>query len=131
MDNSISANQLNMRVPAVRGDAVATAANSAAGPVAGPGAVPAVTDVQPPRELPSSGEGMNEMLEGLSERLNQFVQDNARELEFRVNDEGGRIVILVRQSETGEVLRTIPPEEALDLVNNLGDGAAALVSQLA
>lgn len=127
MDNGISVSQATMRPAAVRSDAPATAASSAVGERA----VPAVAEAQPPRDMPDTGEGMNEMLEGLSQRLNEFVQQNARELEFRVNQDGGRIVILVRQSETGEVLRTIPPDEALGLVNNLGDGAAALFSQLA
>lgn len=127
IDNNISANQGMMRPVPARGDAVAPAGSTTS--VEPPAT--AVTAVQPPREMPAPGEEMNEMLEGLSQRLNEFVQENARELEFRVNQEGGRVVILVRQSETGEVLRTIPPEEALGLVNNLSDGAAALFSQLA
>ncbi|MEQ8803303.1 flagellar protein FlaG [Haliea sp.] len=127
IDNSISASQGAMRPLPGRGDAVAPAATTqtAAQSTAAIGAV------EPPRETPATGEDMNEMLEGLSQRLNEFVQENARELEFRVNQDGGRVVILVRQSETGEVVRTIPPEEALGLVNNLSEGAAALFSQLA
>jgi len=77
------------------------------------------------------GKDLRESLEALSARLNEFVQSNARELEFMVGDEAGRVVILVRQSETGEVVRTIPPEEAVSLSETLREGGAALFSQKA
>ncbi|MFO7552016.1 MAG: flagellar protein FlaG [Haliea sp.] len=127
IDNSISASQGAMRPLPGRGDVVAPAATTQTAAQS----ATAVAAVEPPRETSAVGEDMSEMLEGLSQRLNEFVQENARELEFRVNQDGGRVVILVRQSETGEVVRTIPPEEALGLVNNLSEGAAALFSQLA
>lgn len=129
IDNTISASQGIVRPAIARSDA---AGQAVASTVSSQAVAPPV-EAQPSRGTPEvkPGEDMTQLLEGLSQRLNEFVQDNARELEFRVNDEGGRVVILVRQSETGEVLRTIPPEEALALADNLSDGAAALFSQLA
>ena len=115
-----------VRVSGMRG-AAAPPDTAASQPVQPP------AEVQPPRGVPEAdpGEDLTELLEGLSQRLNEFVQENARELEFRVNDEGGRVVILVKQSETGEVLRSIPPEEAQGLVDNLDSGASILFSKQA
>ena len=144
MDNNISANQGVLRPGVARSDAAASGSASAASAatagddVAASARAPtqSVTppaEVQPPQGAPQfdPGENIAELLEGLSQRLNEFVQQNARELEFRVNDEGGRVVILVKQSETGEVLRSIPPEEAQGLVDNLDSGVSALFSQRA
>ena len=138
MDNIISANQSLVRPAGARGDATASAAGAEGASAATPDtastqSVQPPAEVQPPRGIPEANpsEDLTELLEGLSQRLNEFVQENARELEFQVNDEGGRVVILVKQSETGEVLRSIPPEEAQGLVDNLDSGASILFSQLA
>ena len=88
-----------------------------------------------PAAPPPVGAELRELLDGLSERLNEFMQENARELEFQVNSESNRVVILVRQAETGDVLRSIPPEEALALADKLADNpddsAGVLLSALA
>ena len=135
IDNSITAGQGMLRPAPTRGDAPSGApgaADMAAGGAAAPGpAVPSTPAVPPAEDAPEVGAEMREMLEQLSQRLNEFVQENARELEFRVDGEGDRVVILVRQAETGDVLRTIPPEEALALADKLSDGSGVLVSQLA
>lgn len=127
IDSTVSSSQGMARPAPTRSDAVAPQVTQTQ--VEEPAR--AVAAVQEPGSATSPTEDLTELLEGLSQRLNEFVQNNARELEFRVNDEGGQVVILVRQSSTGEVLRTIPPEEATALVDNLSDGAAALFSQLA
>lgn len=134
IDNNITASQSLVRPAPVRADAVASAGSASVSLPAVVAAPPEpVQPMQPARavaELPSGNDLANQ-LEDLTQQLNEFVQANARELEFRVNDDGGRVVILVRQSETGEVLRTIPPDEARTLASNLNEGAAVLFSQLA
>ncbi|MHA7815451.1 MAG: flagellar protein FlaG [Pseudohaliea sp.] len=136
IDNSITAGQGMLRPAPARatGAADAAPADGAAsmqGPAPAQPAVPPAAPAQPAEGGTDVGADMREMLEELSQRLNDFVRENARELEFRVDGEGDRVVILVRQAETGDVLRTIPPEEALALADKLGDGAGVLVSQLA
>ena len=51
--------------------------------------------------------------------LNSFVQNIRRNLEFTIDDESGRIVIKVIDSESKEVIRQIPPEEAVQLARTL------------
>lgn len=79
----------------------------------------------------SVGESLREELQGVAERLGDFARENARALEFRVEGDTERVVIEVKNPETGEVLRTIPPEEASRIAANLNQGAATLLSQIA
>ena len=48
-----------------------------------------------------------------------FVQNISRDLEFSVDEDSGRVIVTVLDSETKEVIRQIPPEEALKLAQNL------------
>lgn len=65
------------------------------------------------------------------QRLNEFVTDSRRSLEFRVDDGSGRTIITVVNSNTGEVVRQIPAEEVLALARNLRQSGAALLNTLA
>ena len=95
------------------------------GPVDPVAAVPPVEETRP-GTLPT-----RELLQRSAERLEAFVRDNGRELDFQVGEEGGDVVVVVRRSGSGEVLRTIPPEEALRLARELEQGGGALFSALA
>jgi len=53
--------------------------------------------------------------------VNNFVQQTNRNLEFAVEESSGRVIITVREAETGNIIRQIPPEEVLaiaELINN-------------
>ena len=45
-----------------------------------------------------------------------------RQLEFSIDDQSGRTVITVRDSDTQEVIRQIPNEEALNFARKLNEG---------
>ncbi|WPL11578.1 flagellar protein FlaG [Thiorhodovibrio litoralis] len=77
---------------------------------------------QSPRALPGEGE-----LEKAVESINDFLQSNKRSLEFSVDETSGRTVIKVWDAENEKVIRQIPPETALELMEKLrdGDGFAA------
>lgn len=47
------------------------------------------------------------------ERLNELMSSNRRALRFQVDSDGGRTVITVLNPHTKEVIRQIPPEEAM------------------
>ncbi|GEM_PF-1391132 len=129
MDNGISSNQANLRSAplATRGEAALSTTSAAP-----PRDVPTTaSEVEPLRDAARSAEETKESLEALSRRLNDFMRETARELEFQVNEDGASVIIYVRQSETGEILRAIPPEEARALAYRLSEGAATLISQLA
>lgn len=52
-------------------------------------------------------------LERASAQIESYVRSSGRDLQFRVDDESGRVVVSVRDSETGELIRQIPNEELL------------------
>ncbi|MBT8448961.1 MAG: flagellar protein FlaG [Gammaproteobacteria bacterium] len=53
--------------------------------------------------------------------LSRSVQTIARSLEFRVDDNSGKTVITVRDSESKEVIRQIPSDQLLQLSARLQD----------
>ncbi|NOY62779.1 MAG: flagellar protein FlaG [Gammaproteobacteria bacterium] len=58
---------------------------------------------------------LTEAIATMNERV-QFVQRN---IEFSVDEESGRTIVRVRDSETGDIIRQMPPEELLAVVNNM------------
>lgn len=60
-----------------------------------------------------------EQLQQVVEQLNQHVQSINRDLHFSVDDQSGRTVIRVVNSETEELIRQIPSEEVLRISRNL------------
>lgn len=61
--------------------------------------------------------------------LNQFVQKLTRTLQFSVDEESGRTVIKVVDSETNQLIRQIPPEEVLVLARNLAKGEGVIFKE--
>ncbi len=53
--------------------------------------------------------------------INQFIQNVRRDLSFGIDDQSGRTVITVTDSETGQLVRQIPSEETLAVVRQLSD----------
>ena len=50
-------------------------------------------------------------------QVNDFVKQIGRNLEFSVHEGSGRIIITVRESDTGKIVRQIPPRR---VVSNRG-----------
>jgi len=53
------------------------------------------------------------------EDLNNYVQNIGRQLKFNVDDDTGRLVVSVLDSETQELIRQIPSEEIMTIARNL------------
>lgn len=66
--------------------------------------------------IPSIGE---QRLTDLIERGNKVLQRLDTRLEWSVHQESHQLIVKVMNTETNEVLREIPPEKYLDLVQNL------------
>ena len=67
-----------------------------------------------PREL-------RRQLQEATEQLNQEMKRNQRDLSFSVDDAANKIVVTVKSTESGEVIRQIPSEAALKVAHNLAD----------
>ncbi|MDP4546829.1 flagellar protein FlaG [Marinobacter sp. MDS2] len=95
------------------------------------GQVPGTQQVQPvSREIaadsssvgraqPTGAEIQPEELGEAVTRLNDYVQNVQRDLQFEVDLERGETIVRVVDSETQEVIRQIPDEVALRLAKNL------------
>ena len=93
-------------------DAVTTVLRRQDAPVGG-------AAVKPPgeQEAPVPQTTLTEMVSN----LNDHVQTVRRNLQFSVDEQSGRQVIKVMDSETKEVIRQIPPEDILGLIHRLDD----------
>lgn len=58
--------------------------------------------------------------------VNDFFQHEQRKLQFSVNDVTGDVIVEVKDSETNEILRQIPPEFVVKLAEHLNEQAEDL-----
>jgi uncharacterized FlaG/YvyC family protein len=65
-------------------------------------------------------------LEVVADQMRSFLQNNARDLEFRIDADTQRAVITVRDA-TGSVIRQIPTEEALRVQRRLNEGSSTFL----
>ncbi len=80
-------------------------------------------DKQKPIEISLSDETIDAM--------NDILRERARELEFTVDDSSGHTIVRVIHSESGEVIRQLPPEVVLRFAEAFTKGAASLVEDFA
>ena len=64
---------------------------------------------------------LSEVQEAVNE-LNSKIDSQAVSVNFNVDKESGKIVVQVKDVETGDVLRQIPSEEMLDFARNATKG---------
>ncbi|MDP5290696.1 flagellar protein FlaG [Oceanimonas sp. CHS3-5] len=66
-------------------------------------------------------------LEEMAEQVESFVSTFNRGLQFRVDEDSGRHVVTVLDSDTGDVVRQIPSEELLDVITRLNEASRGLI----
>ncbi len=84
--------------------------------------VPLVNDVKLPN---------GEELQRLLKRLNEDARRRKRPFQYILVEENGEMVIKVIDSETQEVIRKIPIEEAVFIAQDLGDSQGVIVRVVA
>ncbi|CRI56027.1 flagellar protein FlaG [Pseudomonas sp. CCOS 191] len=60
-------------------------------------------------------------VKGAVSEIEKFFRETRRNLEFVTDEESGKIVVKVIASETGELIRQLPSEEALRIAHSLSD----------
>lgn len=88
---------------------------------------PALEPVSPTLPLPERRD--RPAVEAAAQRLNEKAGAQAAEVQFRVDEDSGRLVVTVLDRRDGSVLRQIPSEEALELARRLDEAASALIDQ--
>lgn len=68
-----------------------------------------------------SGLSEAEQVKNAVKEIEKFLASSQRNLEFSTDEESGRIVVKVIASESGELIRQLPSEEALRIAHSLSD----------
>ena len=68
----------------------------------------------------------NQMQEAVS-RINEYVQQSERKLDFRMDEDSGQTVIRVYDKQSDELIRQIPGDLALRLAQQLNDEEPSLL----
>jgi flagellar protein FlaG len=66
-----------------------------------------------------STEEMRENLRAAVKRLNEMMQEGNRDLNFSMDEVTDRVVITVKNANTGEVVRQIPDATLMRMAHNL------------
>jgi len=64
---------------------------------------------------------MRERMQAVAQQMRDYLRSNSRDLEFRVDADTHSMVITVRESASGAVIRQIPSEEALHMRRYLNE----------
>lgn len=90
-----------------------------------------VSEPAQPVDLPSQQAALEEenpqQLEQAVTQLNDFAQNIQRTLNFSVEEVTGQTVVQVFDSETDELIRQIPSEEAIKLASAIEEQARSLL----
>jgi flagellar protein FlaG len=124
---TIQGSKIDSITPAVAG---AVPAERVAAPVEQPRAreVAAIRAEQRQKEAAKPPqEDLGRVRAAIAERLDKFMKDSGRSVEYRVDDDAHATVITVRRADTGEVVRQYPTEEALSLLRRLNEQSGTFV----
>jgi len=86
----------------------------------------ALPEVQAGMDGPSVAE-----LTGALDQLNGYLEETHRGLRFSIDDDSGRTVVRVVDTETDEVVRQIPSEEMLTLIRHFNEVTGNLFDEVA
>ena len=99
-------------------------------PAAEPVANPVTSVSHAPRAATAAatqGE-MRHRMEVVAQQLRDYLRSNGRDLEFRVDADTDAMVITVREAASGEVIRQIPSEEALQMRHYLDEWSGTFLN---
>ena len=80
-----------------------------------------VSNVNNTKETAEEEKNSKESLDNAVKQLNTYVQSINRNLEFNIDNDSGQTVVKVIDSETDELIRQIPNEEALNIAKQLNE----------
>jgi len=80
------------------------------------------SDTLEPKAVSAAEKGTEaEKVKSAVSEIEKFLSSSRRNLEFSTDEESGKIVVKVIASETGELIRQLPSEEALRIAHSLSD----------
>ncbi|WP_438971091.1 flagellar protein FlaG [Methylophaga sp.] len=76
----------------------------------------------------ASTQNREQQLESAVSRINEYVQNIQRSIEFSVDEATGKDVVKILDKQTEEVIRQIPSEEVLAIAKSIADYNADTIS---
>ncbi len=103
---------------------VSRAAGTGVAQAAAPEPAPATAQkavITPPErtKVKMDGEMMRKNLQDAIKRINEMVRDGGRGLNFSLDEKLGRPIVMVRNLESGEVIRQIPTEVVVKVAHSI------------
>ncbi len=68
-------------------------------------------------------------IESVTKQIDSFLRSIGRTINFRVDPASGQMVVSVLDANTGEVIRQVPGEEALQLAQRIEDSLSAMLDE--
>ena len=127
MDNNISMTRV---LPASTSMVETAPRQPAASPPSVSGNAAQPPSASPPAVAPEEVQqvDLEAVLERVGEQISEYSRQIGRQLEFQVQNDSERVVILVKSTDTGEVVRAIPPEEVQRFSEALAAGEPPLLN---
>lgn len=82
-------------------------------PVVNPGSN--ASSAASPAPAAATHDEMRQKMAAVAQQMHEYLRSNGRDIEFRIDVDTRSMVITVRESASGEVIRQIPNEEALQM----------------
>src|SRR5688572_31712229 len=92
-----------------------------------------VTENAPPpeRQAPAASPVEVHRIESVTRQIDSFLRSMNRSLQFRLDESTGRMIVSICDSETGEVIRQVPGEEALRIAQDLENRLSGMLDEKA
>jgi flagellar protein FlaG len=74
-----------------------------------------------PQQQEAPAPPTNHKLESVTRQIDSFLRSQNHNLNFRVDQGSGKMVVTVTDGETGEVIRQVPGEDALKMAQRIED----------
>jgi hypothetical protein len=84
----------------------------------------------PPRLDPTVIQAQSQKKAAVAQQMSRYLQTNSRELDFQIDTESGQAFITVRDA-SGNIVRTIPGEEALEMLRRVTVDPGTFIDSLA
>ena len=92
---------------------------------------PAEKAPEPVRQVPAAPPVEVRKIESVTRQIDSFLRSMNKSLQFRLDESTGRMIVSICDSETGEVIRQVPGEEALRIAQDLENRLSGMLDETA
>jgi flagellar protein FlaG len=84
---------------------------------------------EPVRQAPAAPPVEVRKIESVTRQIDSFLRSMNKSLQFRLDESTGRMIVSICDSETGEVIRQVPGEEALRIAQSLESRLSGMLDE--